>query len=152
MNAHLLFDKLAYVDRLKAAGVDDQQARAHAEGLEQAFREEVATKTDLIELETALRADILKLETSLRADILKLETSLRADIASNAQSLIKELHSTVYKGAGLIALAIAIIGFFITMSAKPIGQDLRGAVSNQLQQGPSPTPNEGKPPSAVPQK
>jgi hypothetical protein len=141
MNAHLLFDKLAYVDRLKAAGVDDQQARAHAEGLEQAFREEVATKTDLIELETALRADILKLETSLRADI-----------ASNAQSLIKELHSTVYKGAGLIALAIAIIGFFITMSAKPIGQDLRGAVSNQLQQGPSPTPNEGKPPSAVPQK
>jgi hypothetical protein len=141
MNAHLLFDKLAYVDRLKAAGVDDQQARAHAEGLEQAFREEVATKTDLIELETALRADILKLETSLRADM-----------ASNAQSLVKELHSTVYKGAGLIALAIGIVGFFITMSAKPIGQDTRTPISNQVQQGPSLTPNEGKPPSAVPQK
>jgi hypothetical protein len=47
MTMHLLFDKLAYVDRLKASGVDERQARAHADGLEQAFREEVATKSDL---------------------------------------------------------------------------------------------------------
>lgn len=46
MTIHLLFDKLAYVDRLKAAGVAEGQARAHADGLEQAFREEVATKSD----------------------------------------------------------------------------------------------------------
>ena len=26
----ILFDKLAYIDRLKRAGVDDSQARAHA--------------------------------------------------------------------------------------------------------------------------
>ena len=54
MNTHLLFDKLAYVDRLKNAGVEDKLARAHAEGLEQAFREEVVTKSDLNEFKTEL--------------------------------------------------------------------------------------------------
>lgn len=42
--ATLTFDKLAYVDRLKAAGMGEREARALAEGLDQALREEVATK------------------------------------------------------------------------------------------------------------
>jgi hypothetical protein len=58
MTLHVLFDKLTYVDRLKAAGVDEAQARAHAEGLEQAFREEVATKTDLNDGLSAVRREI----------------------------------------------------------------------------------------------
>ena len=41
------FDKLAYIDRLKAAGIEEQAARAHAEALDQALREGVATKHDL---------------------------------------------------------------------------------------------------------
>jgi hypothetical protein len=41
------FDKLAYIDRLKAGGIEEQAARAHAEALDQALREEVATKHDL---------------------------------------------------------------------------------------------------------
>jgi hypothetical protein len=41
------FDKLAYIDRLKSAGIDEPQARAHAEALDHALREEVATKHDL---------------------------------------------------------------------------------------------------------
>lgn len=44
---HLTFDKLAYIDRLKTAGVDDGEARAHAEALDLALRETVATKYDL---------------------------------------------------------------------------------------------------------
>jgi hypothetical protein len=43
----LLFDKLAYVDRLIKAGIDEAQARAHAEAMEEALRESVATKTDI---------------------------------------------------------------------------------------------------------
>lgn len=54
MSSQLLFDKLAYIDRLKAAGVDEKQARAHAEGLDQALREEVATKSDIAKLETKI--------------------------------------------------------------------------------------------------
>ena len=46
-STQVTFDKLAYIDRLKSAGIDEQAARAHAEALDQALREEVATKNDL---------------------------------------------------------------------------------------------------------
>jgi hypothetical protein len=45
----ITFDKLVYIDRLKSAGIDEPQARAHAEALDQALRESVATKQDLRE-------------------------------------------------------------------------------------------------------
>jgi hypothetical protein len=56
--ATLTFDKLAYVDRLKAAGIGEREARALAEGLDQALREEVATKTDLAAVKADLTAEI----------------------------------------------------------------------------------------------
>jgi hypothetical protein len=65
----LTFDKLAYVDRLTAVGMDDQQARALAEGLDQALREEVATKADLAALRNEFRADINAVRHDLRADM-----------------------------------------------------------------------------------
>ena len=45
----ITFDKLVYIDRLKSAGIDEPQARAHAEALDQALRESVATRQDLRE-------------------------------------------------------------------------------------------------------
>jgi hypothetical protein len=35
----ILFDRLAYLDRLKRAGISDEHARAHVEALDQALRE-----------------------------------------------------------------------------------------------------------------
>jgi hypothetical protein len=46
-STQLTFDKLAYIDKLKAAGIEEHAARAHAEALDQALREEVATRRDL---------------------------------------------------------------------------------------------------------
>ena len=43
----LLFDKLAYKDKLTASGVPEATARAHADALDEALREGVATKRDL---------------------------------------------------------------------------------------------------------
>lgn len=83
MNAHsVTFDKLVYLDRLKAAGVPDDVARAHAEGLEQALRESVATKNDVEKVETALRTHIEKVETALRGDLERTEHILRTEIAA----------------------------------------------------------------------
>jgi hypothetical protein len=62
--ATMTFDKLAYVDRLKAAGIAEPQARAMADGLDQALREEVATKSDIAEL----RNEIGLLRTELRGE------------------------------------------------------------------------------------
>jgi hypothetical protein len=43
----ILFDKLRFIDRLTHAGVAEEQARAHAEAMEEALREAVATKSDV---------------------------------------------------------------------------------------------------------
>ena len=43
----ITFDKLVYIDRLKSVGIDDAHARAHAEALDLAFRDTVATKGDV---------------------------------------------------------------------------------------------------------
>ncbi len=43
----ITFDKLAYIDRQKTAGVGDGEARAHAEALDAALRDTVATRQDL---------------------------------------------------------------------------------------------------------
>ena len=60
----MTFDKLAYVDRLKAAGFNEPQARAMADGLDQALREEVATKNDV----TALRNEIDLFRVEIKSD------------------------------------------------------------------------------------
>jgi hypothetical protein len=45
------FDKLLYLETLKASGIPDDQARAHAHALDEALRDSVATKADLREME-----------------------------------------------------------------------------------------------------
>ena len=76
--ATLTFDKLAYVDRLKAAGVGEREARALAEGLDQALREEIATKTDLAAVKTGLAADIAAVKTELSVETAAVGTRLTA--------------------------------------------------------------------------
>lgn len=80
--ATLTFDKLAYVDRLQAAGVGEREARAFADGLDQALREEVATRTDLMAVKRELAADIAAVRTELGAEIAAVRTELKGDIAA----------------------------------------------------------------------
>ena len=60
----MTFDKLAYVDRLKAAGFEDDKARAMAEGLDAALREEIVTKSELRVQLAELKAEV-KSETAV---------------------------------------------------------------------------------------
>jgi hypothetical protein len=85
--ATLTFDKLAYVDRLKAAGVGEREARALAEGLDQALREEVATRTDI----AAVRTDLAAVKTELSVDIAAVKTELSAEIAAVKTELSAEI-------------------------------------------------------------
>jgi hypothetical protein len=93
--ATLTFDKLAYVDRLKAAGVGEREARALAEGLDQALREEVATKSDIAAVKTdiaAVKAEIAAVRTELKADIAAVRTELKVDIAAVKSDLVAVEH------------------------------------------------------------
>jgi hypothetical protein len=46
-NAARNFDRLAYIDTLKEAGIDEGSARAHANALDAAMRDGLATKQDI---------------------------------------------------------------------------------------------------------
>src|SRR5918994_2411526 len=81
--ATLTFDKLAYVDRLQAAGMGEREARALAEGLDQALRKEVATRTDI----AAVRTDLAAVKTELSVDIAAVKTELSAEIAAGKSEL-----------------------------------------------------------------
>jgi hypothetical protein len=43
----ILFDRLAYIDHLKHSGISEDHARAHADAMNDALRESVATKHDV---------------------------------------------------------------------------------------------------------
>ena len=61
----LLFDKLAYKDKLTASGVPEVTARAHADALDEALRESVATKNDVAILRSDLMTELAKLKLDL---------------------------------------------------------------------------------------
>jgi hypothetical protein len=103
--ATLTFDKLAYVDRLKAAGVGEREARALAEGLDQALREEVATKTDLAAAKTELAADIAAVKTELRAEI----AAVRIDLAAVKHDLLRWMVGMVFAQVGLTVALIRLL-------------------------------------------
>ncbi|MBI5120581.1 MAG: hypothetical protein HZA67_06210 [Rhodospirillales bacterium] len=77
------FDKLAYLETLKASGIPEPQARAHAHALDDALRDSVATHEDVARLEALIR------ETELRLTV-KLGAMLAASVAIVA-ALVKLL-------------------------------------------------------------
>jgi hypothetical protein len=85
----MTFDRLAYVDRLKAAGFNEPQARAMADGLDQALREEVATKGDLHTEIGAVRVEIASLRSELKGDMASLRGELLAAMKSDKVDLLK---------------------------------------------------------------
>ena len=54
MSKTIAFDTLAYANKLKAAGVPQQQAEVHAETFAEIIEERLATKQDIKELEYRL--------------------------------------------------------------------------------------------------
>ena len=67
--ATITFDTLKFVEKLKAAGVPEGQAKAEAEALVSAFSEamdsQLATKGDITHLETSIRTELNRLDREL---------------------------------------------------------------------------------------
>jgi hypothetical protein len=89
----LTFDKLVYIDRLKSAGVDEPHARAHAEALDQALRDTVATRQDI---------------QDVRNEIIRLENKIESTVAIAVRDL------KIWMGGAIIVAfgALATIKFF----------------------------------------
>lgn len=75
------FDRLAYVDRLKGGGIDEAQARAHADALDAAMRDTIATKADVEGLGRDLRHEMAEQGADLRREMAQQGTELRGEMA-----------------------------------------------------------------------
>ena len=78
------FDKLVYIDRLKSGGIDEAQARTHAEALDQALRDTVATRQDLHE-----EASRLQHQVEIAVRVLKIWTGGIIIVAFGALASLK---------------------------------------------------------------
>jgi hypothetical protein len=110
-----LFDRLIYVQRLRNAGVDEQQAIAQADALDGAFRESVATKTDIAEvdrridvLEASIKAEFAVVRGEigvLTADVKAEFAAVRGKISAVRTDLAAAIQrQTVWLGGTMIAL------------------------------------------------
>ena len=79
------FDKLAYVDSLKAHGVAEDQARAHAAALDTALHDVVATKADI----EAVRADMATGFATARAETFRMILGQTALLLAAIVALLK---------------------------------------------------------------
>lgn len=103
--ATLTFDKLAYVDRLKAAGMGEREARALADGLDQALREEVATRTDLAAVRTDLAADI----AAVRTDLAAVKHELQVEIQTVKHDMLRWMVGVAFAQVGLTVAIIRLL-------------------------------------------
>ena len=67
----MVFDTHAFVKRLTAVGMPEEQAEVLADEQAKLIDERLATKADLKRLEQAIKADSRELEARLTANILK---------------------------------------------------------------------------------
>ena len=84
MTSQILFDRLAYVDRLKAGSFSEEQARAAADALGEALTETVATKADIAQLETKMETRFSALDVRFAA----IETRIAESRASVIQWVV----------------------------------------------------------------
>ncbi len=83
-----------------------------AEGLDQALREEVATKTDLAAVKTELAADIAAVKMELTADIAAVRRELATEIASVRTDLAAVKHDML---RWMVGLAFAQVGLIVAL-------------------------------------
>ena len=87
MPSVITFDTLAYVKKLRSAGVPEKQAEIQAETFAEILEERVATKQDLKELELALKHDL----ANIKAEIIKWVAGMLVAQAAIVATLVKLL-------------------------------------------------------------
>lgn len=74
--ASITFDKLAYTHTLRSGGFSEQQAEACAHALDNALRDSVATKADLLAVKQELSSEMAAMKSELKHDIVQQKADL----------------------------------------------------------------------------
>ena len=107
MGQAIAFDTLAFVNKLKSAGVPEKQAEVQAAAIAEIVNEQMATKLDIMEL----KRDIKELETGLKRDNKELETKMatKLDIKELEMRLTIRLGAIIVVAIGLFATLVKIL-------------------------------------------
>ena len=112
MPGAIAFDTLAYVKKLKEAGVPEVQAEAQAEAFAEIIDERLATNQGMKELEVALKRDLKELETTLKHDMKELETTLKRDMK---ELEIRLKHDLTLRFGTMMAASIVIVATLVKL-------------------------------------
>jgi hypothetical protein len=108
----MIFDTLAYAQRLKSVGFTDAQAEALAEANREMIAEEMVTKaflqSELGALRSELRAEINQVRTELRSELNQLRAELRTEVKE------MEMRLTLRMGA-IAAVVVAALAAIIKL-------------------------------------
>ena len=94
----MMFETLAYIDRLKQAGIDDAAARAHAAALRNALGETVATKDDLKDVRAEVKDSAARLDHKI-------------DLVARDQTM--KLYATIGSATVVMLSAMAALKLFV---------------------------------------
>jgi hypothetical protein len=94
MTRTITFDTLAYVKKLKAAGVPEKQAEVQAETFAEIIEDRIATKHDILLLKQALK---------------ELELTLKHDIANIKAEIIKWVAGMLVAQAAIVATLVKLL-------------------------------------------
>ena len=109
MSSAIAFDSLAYVKKLKAVGIPEEQAEVHAETFTQIIEEKLATKVDLKKLEVSLKRDMKELETTLKRDMKELEILLKREMKDLELRLTIRLGAMMTAGIIIVATLVKLL-------------------------------------------
>ncbi len=134
MNA-FTFDTLKLARGLETAGFPHEQALKTAEVFAETMGTEVATKSDLRELEHHLKADIAALRKDTKADIEALRKDTKADIEAlrkDTRADIEALRTEVTQLEGSLRVEIAATKTEIAASRTEILKWMFGGMLGQI--------------------
>ena len=98
MTSAITFDTLAYVKKLKAAGVPEKQAEAHAETFAEIVEDRIATKQDI----RMLKQDLKELELSIKQE-------LKLGLASTKAEIIKWVAGMLVAQTAIVATLVKLL-------------------------------------------
>lgn len=99
-------DTLTYANTLKASGLSNKVAEAHAMAIKGLFEEEVATKQDFQQLEMMTKSDL----SSFKSDLTAFKRETKNDLKQLELRMTVKLGSIVVISSGImLALLTAIL-------------------------------------------
>ena len=122
MTHALKIDTLTFSKKLRQAGADERLAEAIVEGLTGADTSELATKSDIAEVQTGVaelrtelkteiaevRTEIAEVRTELKTEIAELRTELKTEIAEIRTEIAQSSNRTVYILGGLVGFLFVV--------------------------------------------